>query len=341
MQQPQACTLRGNAKQVERIEGLGELENGDDFDEEGEDSAPPRYEATIYAQSTAVGMGGIAVVRVSGPDALPSLARLSRPGVSPPKARYATLRTLNDPDTQALIDKALVIYFPGPNSFTGEDIVEFHVHGGIAIVNSLLTALGNTDGLRMASRGEFTRRAFENGRMDLLEAEALNDLIHAETSGQQKQAMLQMGGAHRKLYQGWRTSILQCLAHVNAFIDYGDSEGLEEEETLAPVRRDAEDIEMEIVRHISDGKRGESLRSGLQCSLVGPPNAGKSSLLNFLANRPAAIVSAIPGTTRDIVQVFPWHVMHIARREEIFASFSGGSACCDCVRNLWHDKRCW
>ncbi len=209
-------------------------------DDDDELNVPPRYEGTIYAQSTAVGMGGIAVVRVSGVDALSSLARLSKPGAKPPTPRYATLRTLMDPKSGALIDKGLVLFFPGPNSFTGEDIVEYHVHGGVAIVNSLLSALANIPGLRMATRGEFTKRAYLNGRMDLLEAEALNDLIHAETSGQQKQAMMQMGGAHRKLYQGWRTAILQCLAHVNAFIDYGDSEGLEEEATLAPVRQDAE-----------------------------------------------------------------------------------------------------
>jgi hypothetical protein len=222
------------------IQASGSDEVATEEDEEDEDFLPPRYEGTIYAQSTAVGMGGIAVLRVSGADALPSLARLSKPGAKPPTPRYATLRTLMDPKSGALIDKALVIYFPGPNSFTGEDIVEYHVHGGIAIVNSLLSALGSMPGLRMATRGEFTRRAYLNGRMDLLEAEALNDLIHAETSGQQRQAMMQMSGAHRKMYQAWRTSILQCLAHVNAFIDYGDSEGMEEEETLSPVRADAQ-----------------------------------------------------------------------------------------------------
>lgn len=264
---------------------------------------PPKYEGTIYAQSTPIGVGGIAVLRVSGTDALAALARLSKPGLAAPKPRTAALRSVIDPATGDVLDRALVLYFPGPKSFTGEDIVEFHVHGGIAIVNSVMAALSNVAGLRLAERGEFTKRAFLNGRMDLLEAEALNDLIHAETSGQQKQAMKQMSGTHKRLYQRWRTDILRCLAHVNAFIDYGESDGLVEEEVLVPVHGDASRVMREMKSHLADGRRGETIRSGLRCTLVGPPNAGKSSLLNVLAARPAAIVSAVPGTTRDIVQV--------------------------------------
>jgi tRNA U34 5-carboxymethylaminomethyl modifying GTPase MnmE/TrmE len=139
--------------------------------------------------------------------------------------------------------------------------------------------------------------------MDLLEAEALNDLIHAETRGQQKQAMQQMAGAHKKLYQRWRTDLVQCVAHVNAFIDYGDNDGIEEEDVMHPTRAKVRFILREMRQHLADGRRGESIRSGLRCTLVGPPNAGKSSLLNVLAGRAAAIVSPVPGTTRDIVQV--------------------------------------
>ena len=170
-------------------------------------SGPPKFEESIYALSTAPGMGGIAVIRVSGPDALSSLARMSKPGSKPPQPRYATLRTLLDPASGDVLDQALVLFFPGPRSFTGEDVVELHVHGGVAIVNSVLAALSEAPGLRLAVRGEFTRRAFLNGRMDLLEAEALNDLIHAETVGQQKQAMRQMSGEHRKMYSKWRTDV--------------------------------------------------------------------------------------------------------------------------------------
>jgi hypothetical protein len=170
----------------QRKEETAEDEDEDD-DEEGEHEVPPKYEGTIYAQSTAQGMGGIAVVRVSGVDALPSLAALSKPGAKAPKPRYAGVRSLVDPESGALLDKALVLYFEGPNTFTGEDLVEYHLHGGVAIVKSVLAALSKVRGLRMAGPGEFTRRAYLNGRMDLLEAEALNDLIHAETSGQQKQ----------------------------------------------------------------------------------------------------------------------------------------------------------
>jgi tRNA modification GTPase len=250
-------------------------------------SGPPKFEESIYALSTAPGMGGIAVIRVSGPDALSSLARMSKPGSKPPQPRYATLRTLLDPASGDVLDQALVLFFPGPRSFTGEDVVELHVHGGVAIVNSVLAALSEAPGLRLAVRGEFTRRAFLNGRMDLLEAEALNDLIHAETAGQQKQAMRQMSGEHRKMYSKWRTDvrapsvppaptpprrprraaasprrrvgaqILRCLSHINAFIDYGDSDGLEEEEVLTPVREDASKVIRQIERHLADGRRGE------------------------------------------------------------------------------------
>jgi len=253
--------------------------------------------------ASGVSQGGIAVIRVSGPGALESLQRLSKPGAKVPKARYATLRTLIEPETDLALDQSLVLFFPGPKSFTGEDIVEIHCHGGIAIVTSVLEALGSCPGLRLAQRGEFTKRAFLNGNMDLLEAEALNDLIHAETRGQQKQAMQQMAGAHKKLYQRWRTDLVVCLAHVNAFIDYGDNDGIEEHTVMVPTREKVRSILKEMRSHLSDGRRGESIRSGLRCTLVGPPNAGKSSLLNVLAGRAAAIVSPVPGTTRDIVQV--------------------------------------
>ena len=208
----------GRGRQRKEGEGEGEGE-GEDKDEEDEHEVPPKYEGTIYAQSTAQGMGGIAVVRVSGVDALPSLAALSKPGAKAPKPRYAGVRSLVDPESGALLDKALVLYFEGPNTFTGEDLVEYHLHGGVAIVKSVLAALSKVRGLRMAGPGEFTRRAYLNGRMDLLEAEALNDLIHAETSGQQKQVHTLINGHSVSRLADASSSIRLDLALLSCCLD--------------------------------------------------------------------------------------------------------------------------
>ena len=194
-----------------------------------------------------------------------------------------------------------MLWFPGPASFTGEDVAEFHVHGGRAVIAGVLDALGGL-GLRLAERGEFTRRAFENGKLDLTEAEGLSDLIHAETAAQRDQALLQSAGALRERYEGWRASLLRAMAYVEASLDFSDEGDIAESafnEALPVVRA----LIAELERALADGRRGEILREGIRVAIVGAPNVGKSSLLNALAGREAAIVFDEPGTTRDIIEV--------------------------------------
>ena len=253
---------------------------------------------TIYALASGAGRCGVAVVRLSGPHAHDVLCKLSNKTSFKP--RYAHRVNLVDPTTSDPIDDGLALYFPGPNSFTGEDVVEFQIHGGRAVVQTLLDVLGECDGLRMAEPGEFTRRAFENEKMDLTAAEGLADLIHAETRAQAKQALRQMEGALGSLYNDWADRILRVLAHFEAVIDFPD-EDLPEEVELE-VRSKVSTLKGEIEEHLADGHRGERLRDGVRLAIVGPPNAGKSSLLNHLAKREVAIVSDIAGTTRDVIE---------------------------------------
>lgn len=313
-------------------------------------------EETIFALSSGGGgasVGGgataVAVIRMSGPcafDALRELLSSSPNGLSDgklpkmPKARMASLRTLYDPLTNTNnerrdpLDSALVLTFPGPNSFTGEDIVELHCHGSRAVVNGVLSALthlnsvpipaaweesqekGRRLSLRPADPGEFTQRAYAHGKLGLVEVEALSDLIVADTSLQRKQALKQFDGRLSRLYMGWREELIKGLAHAEAVIDFGDDEALD------PDEEDDDDMEGDggmsiwggispritslrqaMERHLADASRGELLRDGLRIAIVGRPNAGKSSLLNLLAGRDAAIVSSTPGTTRDVVEV--------------------------------------
>ncbi|KAL7503220.1 hypothetical protein ACHAXN_001989 [Cyclotella atomus] len=329
-------------------------------------------EDTIFALSSggggaSIGSGAtaVAVIRISGPGAFDALKELLSPyplhqnandnAKIPklPKSRMASLRTLYDPLSNTApndqsstrndassttqqrdpLDSALVLTFPNPNSFTGEDIVEIHCHGSRAVVMGILDALSTititsttTDDddtnivqhkLRPADPGEFTQRAYANGKLGLVEVEALSDLIVADTSLQRKQALRQFDGRLSRLYEGWRTDLIKGLAHAEAVIDFGDDEALDDDHdesypstendggmsiwgTIAPrissLRKDME-------RHLADASRGELLRDGLRIAIVGRPNAGKSSLLNLLAGRDAAIVSSSPGTTRDVVEV--------------------------------------
>lgn len=252
---------------------------------------------TIYAPATAPGRAGVAVLRISGPAARAAVEQLAG---RLPEPRRASLLTLRDRTGEA-IDRALVLWFPGPASYTGEDMAEFHVHGGRAVSAALAEALGAMEGLRPAEPGEFTRRAFANGRIDLTEAEAVADLVAAETAAQRRQALSQLSGSLARLYDGWARRLTRVLAHLEAAIDFPDEDlpgGLD-----AASRRDAAALVEEMSSHLADGRRGERLRDGIAVAIVGAPNAGKSSLLNALAERDVAIVSARAGTTRDVVEV--------------------------------------
>ena len=253
---------------------------------------------TIFAPATATGRGGIAVIRISGAKAAKALDRMD---VQKPADRTMTRAVFRDPATQDVLDDGLVVWFPGPHSFTGDDVAELHVHGGRAVVDGLLTALNSIGGLRPAEPGEFTRRAFDAGKLDLTQAEALADLVDAETRAQARQALRQMGGALKTRYDDWRDRLIRALAHLEAVIDFPDEDL--PEETANALWQEVATLDQHIAAHLADNRRGERLRSGVDVAIIGAPNAGKSSLLNLLAKRDAAIVSETAGTTRDVIEV--------------------------------------
>lgn len=259
----------------------------------------PPTTPTIYALASGSQRSGIAVVRVSGPDARLVLDLMAAPKATP---RIATYRVIRDPDTGAALDRGIVTWFEAPASFTGEDVVELSLHGGRAVIRSVLDALGKLPGFRPAEPGAFTRRAFENGRIDLTEAEGLADLVAAETEAQRRQALAQSAGSLFELYERWRSELLDASALVEAAIDFADEADVAAEST-GRAREIVAALHQELAAHLADGRRGEILREGFRLVLAGPPNAGKSSLLNALAERPAAIVSDEPGTTRDVIEV--------------------------------------
>jgi tRNA modification GTPase len=254
---------------------------------------------TIFALSSGRPPAAIAVVRMSGPRAGAALE-----GVTGrlPAPRQAALVKVRDPATGEVIDEALALWFPGPNSETGEDTAELQLHGGRAVIGSLLRVLGDIQGLRPAEAGEFTRRAFENGRLDLTAVEGLADLIYAETEAQRRQAYRQLKGLLGDRAEAWRKRLIEALALVEARIDFSDEADVPED-LVSPALEIARGLRTEIAEALASASRGERLRDGLVVAIAGPPNAGKSTLLNRIARRDAAIVSPVPGTTRDVIEV--------------------------------------
>ncbi|KAI0405315.1 GTP-binding protein TrmE N-terminus-domain-containing protein [Xylaria palmicola] len=264
---------------------------------------------TIYALSSAEGKAGIAVVRVSGPACLQVYHRLC-PSKKAPKPRYAAVRTLFLPDTQEseiLDSAALVLYFPGPQTVTGEDVLELHVHGGSATVKAVLSAISRCSGngdIRYAEPGEFTKRAFMNDRLDLAQVEALSETLAAETEQQRRAAVRGSSGSLGRTYEDWRRKLLQARAEMEALIDFQEDQHFDESPAtlVGSVSQQIRDILRNIDVHEMASQRTELLRNGIQVALLGPPNAGKSSLMNQIVGREASIVSGESGTTRDIVE---------------------------------------
>jgi tRNA modification GTPase len=255
--------------------------------------------STIFALSSGRPPAAIAVVRISGPRARLALESLIG---RLPEPRRATLARIRDPASRDVIDEGLALWFPGPRSETGDDMAELQLHGGYAVVAGVLDALSTIDGCRPAEPGEFTRRAFENGRLDLTGIEGLADLIAAETQAQRRQAFRQLKGMIGDRAEAWRRQLIEALALVEARIDFSDEADVPED-LIGPARASARRLRDEIGRVLAEGRSGERLREGYVVAIAGPPNAGKSTLLNRLARREAAIVSPYPGTTRDVIEV--------------------------------------
>ena len=253
---------------------------------------------TIYALSSGPGIAGVAVVRVSGKDT-PKVIKLIT-GEDLPVPRVATLRKMNNINTNELIDEGLLIWFPGPQSYRGEDLAEFHVHGSRAVVSALHASISKIGNCRLAEPGEFTKRAFQNGKINLMKAESIGDLISAETEIQRKQAIKIMNGKSADKFNSWREKLLKILSHVEAKIDFPDEDL--PQDILLEIKKTSKQVLNEIIKILEDQKVGERIREGFKIAIVGPTNAGKSSLLNYLSKRDVAIVSEIAGTTRDVIE---------------------------------------
>ena len=255
---------------------------------------------SIFAQCSAPGKAGVAVFRLSGPESLMALEQLIGKKIDNIEARKLYFRKIYNPKTKEQIDEAMVVYFEGASSFTGEDLVEIHTHGSLAVIKQMNQVLASMKGCRLAEPGEFAKRSFINGKMDLTAAEGLADLIEAETEMQHRQAIRQLGGGLEKIYDAWRQELLQLISLLEAYIDFPDEDI--PEETLQQVADKISALVGEINNHLNDNNRGERLRDGLKLAIIGKPNVGKSSLLNFLMKREVAIVSDIAGTTRDVLE---------------------------------------
>ena len=253
---------------------------------------------TIYALSSGPGISGVAVVRVSGKDTSEVVKKLT--GEELPSPRVATLKKFNKIDTNELIDEGVIIWFPGPNSYTGEDLAEFHVHGSRAVISALHSSISKIKNCRLAEPGEFTKIAFQNGKINLLKAESIADLVSSETEIQRKQAIKIMSGKSSDQFNSWREKLLKILSHIEAKIDFPDEDL--PKDILSEIQKTSDQVSSEIKKILDDQKVGERIREGFKIAIVGPINAGKSSLLNYLSKRDVAIVSEIAGTTRDVIE---------------------------------------
>ena len=254
---------------------------------------------TIYALSTGPGISGVAIIRVSGVETKKVIKLLT--GRPLPEPRVATLRKINYSNTSELIDEGLVLWFPAPYSYTGEDMAEFHVHGSKAVIEALHSSISKINNCRLAEPGEFTKIAFQNEKINLLQAESIADLISSETEIQRQQAVKIMNGKSAEKFNSLREQLVQILSYVEATIDFPD-EALPNN-IINKIKKISDDVYNDIIKILDDQKVGEIIREGFKIAIVGPTNVGKSSLLNHLANRDVAIVSEIAGTTRDVIEV--------------------------------------
>ena len=253
---------------------------------------------TIYALSSGPGISGVSIIRISGKETQNVIKSLT--GLEVPPPRVATLRKINNINTSELIDEGIVLWFPGPKSYTGEDMAEFHVHGSRAVIKAIHNSISKIKNCRIAEPGEFTRLAFQNGKIDLLKAESISDLISSETEIQRQQAVKLMKGRSSEKFNGLREKLLKILSYIEAKIDFPDEEL--PKEILDKVKKTSNEVLKDIEKILDDEKVGEIIREGFKIAIVGPTNAGKSSLINYLSNRDVAIVSEIAGTTRDVIE---------------------------------------
>tara|TARA_B100001029_G_scaffold178250_1_gene184580 strand:- start:378 stop:1709 length:1332 start_codon:yes stop_codon:yes gene_type:complete len=253
---------------------------------------------TIYALSTGPGISGMAIIRISGEKAHEVITKLTKGKF--PIPRVATLKKINKINTNELIDEGLIIWFPAPQSYTGEDMAEIHVHGSLAVIKAVQSSISQIETCRLAEPGEFTKIAFQNNKINLLKAESIGDLISSETEIQRTQAIKMMSGINSKKFNYWRNNLLKVLSNVEAKIDFPDEEI--SDEIMKDIKINTENIKIEIKKVLNDQKVGERIREGFKIAIVGPTNAGKSSLLNYLSRREVAIVSEMAGTTRDVIE---------------------------------------
>ena len=253
---------------------------------------------TIFALSTGPGISGIAIVRISGEDTIKVIKLLTNASI--PEPRVATLRKINKINTSELIDEGIILWFPGPDSYTGEDMAEFHIHGSKAVIDALHSSISQIENCRLAEPGEFTKLAFQNGKINLLKAESIADLISAETEIQRQQAVKIMDGQSSETFNNLREKLLKILSNIEAKIDFPDEDL--PQDILNNTKKISSEVILSIKKILNDQRVGERIREGFKIAIIGPTNAGKSSLLNLLSNRDVAIVSEIAGTTRDVIE---------------------------------------